>query len=113
VVADMMSDEEKRGEEYVRHQPEYRSERFNSFLDKLDLRGSKKQSSHSRFKRSIGTPIKKAVPVGIQKWMVKASAEVAVHSDEDGNEHEQSSDCASERSFSEEPASDSDLSPVI
>ena len=67
----MMSDEEKRGDTYVRHQPEYRSDKFTEFLDKLDERCSKKQTSHSRYKRCIGTPTKKSAPSGIQKWMVK------------------------------------------
>ena len=35
VTADMMSDEEKKGVVYVRHRPQYRSDRFNTFIDKL------------------------------------------------------------------------------
>ena len=48
ITVDMMSDEEKRGDMYVCHQPEYRSEKFTSFLNKLDERCSKKHTSHSR-----------------------------------------------------------------
>ena len=36
ISPEMMSDEEKRGSVYVRHQPEYRSETFNLFMKKLD-----------------------------------------------------------------------------
>lgn len=71
-MPDMMSDEEKRDETYVRHQPEYRSEKFNSFLNKLDTRSTKKQTG--QFQRSLGTPITVRIP----KWMVKASAEYEV-----------------------------------
>lgn len=76
VTADMMSDEEKTDDTYVRHQPEYRSEKFTAFLDKLDERSFKKQTNHARYKRTIGTPVKKTPPQGIEKWMIK-STEVA------------------------------------
>ena len=71
VTADMMSEEEKRGETYVRHQPEYRSDKFTSFINKLDERYYKKKSVHARYKRSVGTPTKKSLPTGIHKWLVK------------------------------------------
>ena len=74
----MMSDEEKRDDVYVRHQPEYRSEKFTAFLNKLDSRSSKKQTSHARYKRSIGTPVKKTPPFGIMKWMTKPTESSAV-----------------------------------
>ena len=41
VTADMMSDEERRGDVYIRHQPEYRSEVLTSFINKVDERSSK------------------------------------------------------------------------
>ena len=75
VTAEMMSDEEKCDDTYVRHQPEYRSEKFTSFLNKLDERCSKKQTSHARYKRSIGSPSKTVPPTGIEKWMTKSTEE--------------------------------------
>ena len=75
ITADMMSDEEKRGDTYVRHQPDYRSLKFTAFLDKLDERSSRKQSKHARYKRSIGTPVKVAPPAGTEKWVMKSVEE--------------------------------------
>ena len=96
VTPDLMPDEEKRDETYVRHQPEYQSEKFNLFLNKLDMRSTKKQTNHSRFKRSIGTPMKKPAPVGVPKWMVKASAEFEVASTADSSSENSESDSDSE-----------------
>lgn len=69
VAPEMMSDEEKRGDTYVRHQPEYRSQLFTDFIDKLDERCAKKQSNHARYKRIVGTPCKVPIPAGIKSWM--------------------------------------------
>ena len=41
ITPDMMSDEEKRGTKYIRHQPCYQSDRFNAFMQKLDERYEK------------------------------------------------------------------------
>ena len=72
VTAEMMSDEEKREDVYVRHRPDYRSDRFNSFIDKLDQRCEKKATSHhARFKRRVGTPLKTPQPQHVKSWMVK------------------------------------------
>lgn len=71
ITADMMSDEEKRGDVYVRHRPDYRSDRFNTFIDKLDERSERKSKSHARFKRQVGTPLKTPRPRHIKSWMAK------------------------------------------
>ena len=75
VTAEMMSDEEKRGDVYVRHRPDYRSDRFNTFIDKLDKRCEEKATSHhARFKRRVGTPLKTPQPQQVKSWMVKELA---------------------------------------
>ena len=71
VTPDMMSDEEKRGDIYIRHQPHYRSDRFNSFIEKLDERSDNKPSSHARFKREIGSPVIKPNPLNAKPWMLR------------------------------------------
>ena len=53
VTVDMMSDEEKRGEVYVRHQPTYRSDTLNAFIRKLDERSAASSTSHAKFQRVI------------------------------------------------------------
>ena len=65
----MMSDEEKRGTKYIRHQPCYRSDRFNSFMQKLDER-NEKESLHARFIREIGSPVEKQIPPNAKPWML-------------------------------------------
>ena len=87
-----MSEEEKRDDVYIRHQPEYRSNEFTAFLNKLDERSSKKQSNHSRYKRTIGTPVKKTPPAGIQKWLTKSSEPSVSSSDNDQEENTSSDD---------------------
>ena len=57
-----------RGDVYVRHRPNYRS---NRFIDKLDERSERKSKSHARFKRQVGTPPR---PRHIKSWMAKEEA---------------------------------------
>ena len=70
-TADMMSDKEKQGSKYIRHQSDYHSERFNSFMNKLDEQNDQQNPSHARFKREIGSPVKKPVPSNAKPWMLK------------------------------------------
>lgn len=70
ITPDMMSDEEKAGTKYVRHQPDYRSSRFNSFIKKLDERSGKQNSSRARFEREIGSPVQKPIPANAKSWMI-------------------------------------------
>ena len=75
VTADMMSDEERHGDIYVRHAPAYRSEKFNNFLKKLDERAASKGKGHARFERQDGCTIEKTIPVNCKPWMVKKGKE--------------------------------------
>ena len=50
VTPDMMSEGEKREDVYVRHQPEYRSQKLNSFINKLDGRSGRNIAVHAIFK---------------------------------------------------------------
>ena len=43
VTADMMSEEERVGDRYVRHPPSYRSQKRSKFIMKLDQHASKSQ----------------------------------------------------------------------
>ena len=71
ITADMMSDEEKRGDTFVRRQPSYRSEKLNSFLSKLDDRFERQHSQQPRTKRLIGPPVDKPIPSHAKNWMIK------------------------------------------
>ena len=71
VTADMMSDEERVGDIYVRHPPSYRSEKFHKFLMKLDEREDTKSNCRARFKRQEGFMVKKVAPINCKPWMVK------------------------------------------
>ena len=67
-----MSDEEKCSDgTYVRHPPMYRSEKFSSFLKKLDERADKATKQHARFQRKEGSPCDIPVPTDAKTWMIK------------------------------------------
>ena len=78
-----MSDEEKRGDVYVRYRPEYRSERFNSFFDKLDEKCEKKSSHLARW-RCVCTPSKtpQPQPLHVISWMVMERATDNTHTEQ-------------------------------
>ena len=74
VTPDMMSEEEKDGEVYVRHAPAYRSNSLNRFISKLDHRldtDIPNKTSHPSLERRVGSPRDKPVPKGCKKWIVK------------------------------------------
>ena len=77
ITADMMSDEEKEGETYIRHPPGYRSERLNRFIQKLDERLDSMPSRHARHSRVLGSPVEKQVPAKAKAWMLKDDARSA------------------------------------
>lgn len=71
VTPDMMSDEEKQGDVFIRHQPSYRSTNFTKFLNKLDQRAAAKSSHQPRASRELGSPAKKPIPPMCKQWMIK------------------------------------------
>ena len=71
VTAEMMSEEEKVDDTYVRHPPSYRSERLNKFIQKLDERLECTPSHHARHARILGSPIEKPIPAVAKRWMLK------------------------------------------
>lgn len=74
VTVDMMSDEERAGEKWVRHRPSYRSELFNRFIDKLDCRAA--NGERARFPRDLGSPRSKNPPTCAKKWMLCQTANI-------------------------------------
>ena len=91
VTVEMMSDEEKRNEVYVRHQPTYRSDTLNAFIKKLDERSA--EASTSQFQRVVGTPAKKAFLPSAKKWIVRQMSTSPKATDVDGDEnHEREQD---------------------
>lgn len=71
ITPDMTSDEEKRGDMFIRHQPSYRSIKLTKFLNKLDKRSTQKVTHQPRTNRKLGTPVKKAIPPTCKEWMIK------------------------------------------
>ena len=67
----MMSDEEKQGDVFIRHQPSYRSTKLIKFLDKLDKRSAQKVTHQPRTNRQLGSPVKKEIPPTCKEWMIK------------------------------------------
>lgn len=61
-TADMMSDEEKVGDRHVCPPPNYRSERLNRFIQKLDEGLDSTPSSHARHTIVLGSPVEKRIP---------------------------------------------------
>ena len=71
ITPDMISEEEKSGVTFVRHQPSYRSDNFNKFLRKLDMRSEKKSGNQPRIPRTMGSPIPTDPPHYMKNWMIK------------------------------------------
>ena len=71
ITPDMMSEEEKCDDTYVRHPPSYRSKAVYKFLCKLDNRCEKQMSTHPRVKRLLGSPRKLSTPCHAKRWVVK------------------------------------------
>ena len=55
----------------IRHFPTYRSDRLNTFINKLDEHLSKLKTGHARHPLVLGSPVTKDVPVSAKAWMVK------------------------------------------
>ena len=72
VSAEMMSEEQKVADKYIRHPPLYRSQRLNEFVDKLDHRLSKCLSDRPRISRILGSPHKPTPPMNAKKWTITA-----------------------------------------
>ena len=68
---EMMSDEEKVGDKWIRHPPSYRSELFSRFIEKLDSRAS--DTNCVRFPRDIGSPRQREAPSTAKAWMLAHS----------------------------------------
>ena len=75
VTAEMMSDEEKVDDIYIRHRPSYRSEKFCNLLIKLDERLAAKGNNHARFKWQERSVAEKVAPLNCKPWMVKKVTE--------------------------------------
>lgn len=97
-----MSDEEKRDNVYVRHPPSYRSDTLNKYIEKLDERSASSTGNHAKFERRIGTPIKKSVPTGTKKWILKteaSSSEPATEQETSHKTHDHDHDSSSSSDF--------------
>ena len=105
ITPEMMSDEEKDGDMYIRHPPSYRSQ---NFLCKLDERADKTNTkSHARFQRKKGSPRMKTPPVNLKKWMKKNDeTDLECLSDE---EETPAPTVAADNASSEDLFSDADL----
>ena len=74
VAPEIMSEEEKDGEVYIRHPPAYRSNSLNRFISKLDHRldaDIDNKNKHPRTDRRLGSPRNIPIPARCKKWMVK------------------------------------------
>ena len=71
ITPDMMSEEEKCNDTYIRHPPSYRSKAVEKFLTKLDTRCEQQMSTHPRVKRLLGSPRKLRVPRHAKGWVMK------------------------------------------
>ena len=69
-----MSDEGRMGDIYLRHRPSYHSEKFHSFIIKLDERATTKGNNHGRFKWQEESVVEKAAPMNCKPWMIKKDA---------------------------------------
>ena len=74
ITAEMMSDKERVGDIYLRHRPSYHSEKFHSFIIKLDEQATTKGNNHGRFKWQEESVVEKAAPMNCKPWMIKKDA---------------------------------------
>lgn len=86
VTPDMLSDEEKVGDTYVRHQPSYRSERLKRFIEKLDKRLEDTATSHPRHVRVLGSPVQKTPPEHAKPWMILSPPASSAEPEGEGRE---------------------------
>ena len=63
VTPEMMSDEERVGDKYVRHPPSFRSEKVSKFIEKLDSRLVKKGVNANSFGSCSGFPKKFTITI--------------------------------------------------
>ena len=75
VTPEMMSEEELDEGVYVRHQPSYRSEALQRFINKLDARLDAEKGTHPRLERRLGSPHVKSAPVVTNSWVIKRDSE--------------------------------------
>ena len=83
-----MSEEDRDGNRFIRHPPDYRSMKVQQFIDKLEKRLEKRVSANSskaRFIRILGSPRQAALPRNAKKWTVRPLGDVDI---EEGNESE-------------------------
>ena len=69
----MMSDEDRVGDQYIRHPPAYCSEKVKKFIDKLEKRLEKKGCNKLRFVRIEGSPHKVPIPPNVKKWTIQTA----------------------------------------
>ena len=68
ITPEMMSDEEKVVDKWIRHLLSYRFELFTKFIRKRDNRCS--SSTHARFPRGVGSPALKDPPTNCKNWLL-------------------------------------------
>ena len=66
-----MSEEEEEGDSFIRHQPSWRSDIFNHFLEKLEGRYKAKHARSLAKPRTYGEPVQKPPPASAPSWMVR------------------------------------------
>ena len=82
VTPEMMSDEERVADKWIRHPPSYRSDKFTRFIAKLDSRTV--NDKHARFPRDLGSPRNMDVPPQAKDWMInQSSSEAAPYESEE------------------------------
>ena len=84
----MMSEEEKDGDVYIRHQPSYRSNTLNKFIKKLDqrLEADINRKKHPRLLRTLGSPHKQQIPhLKCKKWTIKKTTSGHEEPDDTGD----------------------------
>ncbi len=70
LTPEMMSEEEKNEDKFVRHPPSFRSAKVKQFIGKLERRLERKPSL--RVRRVEGSPRSVPIPVGAKKWTFKS-----------------------------------------
>ena len=76
ITPEMMSDEDRVEDKYVRHPPSFRSDKVSRFIHKLDSRLNRKGSDKARFVRVMGSPRMLPPPRNAKQWTIAQSAHV-------------------------------------
>ena len=113
ITPDMMSEEDRVEDKYIRHPPCYRSGSVQKFVDKLDSRLQKRGPERARIVRVLGSPRICRAPPKAKEWTVQCArrtssnnSNTTVDQEQEEPVPNQASGCSSDSEFSADSSSE-------